>query len=252
MRKLIAAFAAALLAGPAAAQEGKKNGNGKAPSLEETLAWLKSLDAKPESAQKQPRFPTLTVDELKTMKAIRLGGHRASDNKHVFINAADFKHLTALPALENANLVEVDGFTDEALVHISKITTITDLNLGDAWVTNAGLPLIAKLKELKRLDLGWTKDVGDAGMPILAKLTKLEHLGLGGTKVTDAGLPALAALPALKELSLGGTAVTDKGLQALAACKSLATLNLNNKMKVTQQGIDKLKKALPSLNVVMK
>ena len=46
--------------------------------------------------------------------------------------------------------------------------------------------------------------------------------------------------------------VTDKGLQSLAACKGLTTLNLNSKMKVTAAGVDKLKKALPSLNVVMK
>ncbi len=248
MKTLAAALAIALLGAPQAAV--KKVGS--AGSLETTLAWLKSLDTNPQSAQKQPRFPNLTVEDLKTLKEIRLGGHRASDGKHVFINAADFKHLSALPTLEKCDLVEVDGLTDEALVHISKIATITELNLGDAWVTNAGMPLVAKLKELRRLDLGWTKDVGDASLPVLAKLSKLEILGLGGTKVTDAGLPALAAFPSLKELSLPATAVTDKGLPSLAACKKLTTLNLNNKMKVTPAGIDKLKKAHPSLNVVMK
>jgi len=244
MKSLIAALAIVILP--------QAKSNGKGPTLEETLAWLKSLDTNLNSAQKQPRFPSLTVEDLKAMKTIRLGGHRASDNKHVFINAADFKFFAALPAIETANLVEVDGFTDEALVHVCKVTTITDLNLGDAWVTNAGLPQLARLKELKRLDLGWTKDVGDAGMPILAKLTKLEHLGLGGTKVTDAGLPALAALPNLKELSLPGTAVTDKGLMGLSGCKSLTTLNLDAKMKVTQKGTDALKKARPNLTVVVK
>jgi hypothetical protein len=223
----------------------------KAPKPEDTVAWLKSLDAKPDSAQKQPRFANLTVEDLKTLKEIKLGGHRASDNKHVFINGAEFKNLY-LPALEKCNLVEIDGFTDEALTHISKMTTITELNLGDAGITNAGIPMIAKLKELRRLDLGWTKDVGDASIPLLARLPKLEILGLGGTKITDAGLPALAAFPALKELGLPATAVTDQGLQSLAACKTLTTLNLNKKMKVTQAGIDKLKKACPNLNVVVK
>jgi hypothetical protein len=244
--KTLAALLALLMVPQAALKKDEK-----APKLEETLAWLKSLDAKPESAQKQPRFPSLTVDDLKTLKEIRLGGHRASDGKHVFINGAEFKSLY-LPALEKCNLVEIDGFSDEALTYISKMTTITELNLGDAGVTNAGMPLVAKLKELRKLDLGWTKDVGDASMPVLAKLPKLESLGIGGTKITDAGLPALAAFPALKELSLPATAVTDKGLQSLAACKGLATLNLNSKMKVTPAGIDKLKKALPSLNVVVK
>ncbi len=246
MKALAAALALALLAQNAIRKDGK------AAKPEDTVAWLKSLDTRPESAQKQPRFPSLTVEDLKTLKEIRLGGHRASDGKHVFIAAAEFKNLAGLPALEKCNLVEIDGLTDEALVHVSKLTTITELNLGDAGVTNAGMPLIAKLKGLRRLDLGWTKDVGDASMPVLAKLPKLESLGLGGTKITDAGLPVLAAFPALKELALPGTAVTDKGLQSLAGCKNLATLTLNKKMKVTQAGIDRLKKALPSLNVVMK
>ncbi|HLF93994.1 MAG TPA: hypothetical protein VJB14_11065 [Planctomycetota bacterium] len=226
--------------------------NGKAPSSEEALAWLKSLDAKPESAQKQPRFPALTVDDLKTMKEIRLGGHRASDGKHVFIDPAGFKNLLALPALEKANLVEIDGFTDEALVPIGKLSGLKELNLGDAGVTNAGLKHLSGLKELTRLDLGWTKDVGDAGMPLLAKLKKLEFLGLGGTKVTDAGLPALAALPNLKEVALMGTAVTDQGLQSLAACKGLASVLVGKKGKVTQAGMDRLKKALPACTVMIK
>lgn len=225
---------------------------GQQPSLEETLAWLKDLDVRPDAAPKSPRFPALTLEELRGLKAIRLGGHRASDNKHVAIPAAEFKHLAALPALEKADLVEIDGLTDEALAQVAKIATLTELNLGDAWVTNAGLPALTKLKALRRLDLGWTKDVGDSGLAVLAKIKTLEQLGLGGTKVTDAGLPALAALPKLRELSLQGTAVTDQGLQALAACKSLTTLTLGKKMKVTPQGVDALKKALPACTVVLK
>ena len=43
------------------------------PTPEATLAWLQSLDTRPESAQKKPRFPNLTVDDLKTLKDLRLG-----------------------------------------------------------------------------------------------------------------------------------------------------------------------------------
>src|SRR6185503_9936730 len=110
-----------------------------APTPEATLAWLQSLDTRPESAQKQPRFPALTVDDLKTLKDLKLGGHRASDNKHVFIPASEFRFLLVLPALENANLVEIDGLSDEALAFIGRIEGLRSLNLGDAQITNAGL-----------------------------------------------------------------------------------------------------------------
>ena len=222
------------------------------PDLEAAHAWLKSLDVKPESAQKQPRFAALTVEDLKTLKEIRLGGHRASDNKHVFIEAAEFRFLAALPALEKANLGEVDGFTDEALGYVASITTLTELNLGDAWVTDAGLKALSKLKNLRRLQLGWTRDVGDAGLPLLLPCANLEFLGLGGTKVTDAGLPVLAKLPRLKELHLQGTAVTDAGFQSLAAVKSLSTVQLGKKSKVSAGAVDRLRKARPDLTVAIK
>ena len=219
------------------------------PTPEETLAWLKSLDTRPDSAQKKPRFPTLTVDDLKTLKDLRLGGHRASDNKHVFIPAAEFKFLLGLPALETLNLAEVDGFNDESLVFVGKLKGLKLLNLGDARVTNAGLKHLGGLKDLETLDLGWTMDVGDAGLPLLAKLPNLKMLGLGGTKVTDAGLPLLAGFKSLKEVRLGATAVTDKGLSALESCRGLEKVVLGKKTKTTQPGIDRLKKALPACAV---
>lgn len=195
-----------------------------APTPEATLAWLQSLDTRPESAQKKPRFPNLTVEDLKTLKDVRLGGHRASDNKHVFIPAGEFKFLLGLPALENANLVECDGLNDESLVFIGKIKGLKSLNLGDAQVTSGGLQSLAALKSLETLDLGWTKDVGDAAIPLLARFPNLKVLGLGGTKVTD------------------------RGVAGLEACKGLTTLKLA-KTKVTPAAIDRLKKALPGCTV---
>lgn len=223
-----------------------------APTIEEAHAWLKSLDARPESAQKKPRFPDLAPGDLKTMKEIKLGGHRASDNKHVFIPAAEFRFLLALPALEKANLVEIDGLTDESLAFIGKIAGLKELNLGDAQVTSGGLKPLTGLKNLETLDLGWTKDVGDEGLSTLSGLPKLRILGLGGTKVTDAGLPRLAAFAALEEVRLMATGVTDLGFEALAACKTLTAVKLGKKSKVTPQAIEKLKKSLPNCSVDVK
>ena len=219
------------------------------PTPDETLAWLQSLDSRPESAQKQPRFPNLTVDDLKTLKDIRLGGHRASDNKHVSIPAAEFRFLLGLPALENASLLEIDGLTDESLVFIGKIEGLRTLHLGDAQITNAGLKHLTGLRNLEVLDLGWTKDVGDVGLPLLSKLPNLKILGLGGTKITDAGLPLLTSFKSLRELRIPATGITDQGLKALEACKGLETLQLGKKSKVTPAAIDRLKKALPACTV---
>jgi internalin A len=219
-----------------------------APTPEATLAWLQSLDTRPESAQKKPRFPNLTVDDLKTMKDLRLGGHRASDNKHVDIPAAEFRFLLGLPALETLNLAECDGFDDESLVFVGKLANLKSLNLGDARVTNAGLKSLAGLKNLETLDLGFTKDVGDPGLSLLVRLPSLKMLGLAGTKVTDAGLSLLPSFKTLQEVRLGATAVTDRVVPSLEACKGLKSVRLA-KTKVTPQGIERLKKALPGCTV---
>src|SRR5262245_20640511 len=110
MRKLaIPILLALLLAGPAYAEE-------SAPRLEEALPWLKKVDEN----FAQPRFSDLTTEKLKTLTEIKVGGHTKA-GPHIELNAADFKFLTALPSLTKANLSEITGLTDEALVHVGTI-----------------------------------------------------------------------------------------------------------------------------------
>jgi len=182
------------------------------PSLEAALAWIKRVDEN----FKEPRFSHLNLETLKTLSEINLGGHRKSDNKHVFIPPAEFVHLRALPALQKATLWEIDGLTDEALVHIGQVLKLRELELGDAQISGAGLKHLRRLKSLTFLGLGWTKDVGDTGMPHLTTLTRLEVLVLSGTKVTDTGLGPLAKLKKLRELRLEEMSqITDAGLLRL-------------------------------------
>jgi hypothetical protein len=186
-----------------------------AASREAAFVWLKSVDEQ----FKQPRLSGLTLEKLNALTDVNLGGHRKSDGKHIAIPAAGFRHLAALPALRKATLWEIDGLDDEALTHIGKVTTLRELELGDAQITSAGLKHLRGLRELTFLGLGWTKDVTDAGLPELAALSNLEVLVLSGTKVTDAGLSHLAKLPKLKEVRLATLPqVTDAGLLKLKDC----------------------------------
>lgn len=129
----------------------------------------------------KPRFAGLTLEKLNTLTEIQLGGHRKSDGKHVFIPSAEFRHLSALPALRKAVLWEIDGLDDEALAHIGKVTTLRDLDLGDAQITSAGLKHLRGLQSLTFLGIGWTKDITDAGMPDITAISNLETLVLSGT-----------------------------------------------------------------------
>jgi len=122
------------------------------PSLAETLAWLRKLDENYD----RPRFHTLTTESLKTLTSITLGGH-TKDGGHVRIPAAEFRYLTPLTALKRANLGEIEGLSDEALVHIGKLTSLTHLHLHDGELTDAGMKHLVNLKDLKLRHLFYKK-----------------------------------------------------------------------------------------------
>ena len=78
--------------------------------------------------------------------------------------------------------------------------------------------------------------------------SSLRRLHLERTGVGDVGLSHLKGLANLEYLNLYGTKVSDKGLAHLTGLKKLKRLYLWQS-KVTEKGADKLRKALPDLNV---
>jgi len=62
------------------------------------------------------------------------------------------------------------------------------------------------------IGLGGTK-MNNAGLKELAKLQNLRSLDISHTQVTDAGLKQLAAIKKLRSLDLGASMVTDAGLK---------------------------------------
>jgi hypothetical protein len=186
------------------------------PSLAESLAWLKRMDGE----LKKPRYAELTLEQLKTMTELRLGGHRASDNKHLFVKPEELKHLIALPHLKKLHLGENDGVTDAALVHVGKLTGLSELVLWDSPITDAGIKHLTPLKELTNLDLAFATKLSTACLADIVQFPKLELLVLSGTKVDD--VSSLSQLATLKELRLG---------------------------KLMPRGLDDLKKARPALIV---
>lgn len=113
-------------------------------------------------------------------------------------------------------------------------------------VTDAQVALLAPVADqIYELNLAGTK-VTDEGLAVLARMKNLHRLHLERTGVTDAGLANLTDLPSLEYLNLYGTSVTDDGLQQLKALKSLKELFLWQS-KVTDAGAQRLKQSLPAL-----
>ena len=85
-------------------------------------------------------------------------------------------------------------------------------------------------------------------MDRLRDLPQLRELSLTGMKLTDPLAKNLTASPKLEKLSLAGSLLTDIGARHLEALTGLTTLDLR-KTRVTAEGIDALKKALPKCEI---
>jgi hypothetical protein len=88
------------------------------------------------------------------------------------------------------------------------------LNLAESHVSDAGMALLAALKNVSRLHLEQSK-VTDAGLAHLGSLDRLEYLNLYGTQITDAGLAHLSELKHLRHLYLWQTKVSYEAAMAL-------------------------------------
>lgn len=91
----------------------------------------------------------------------------------------------------------------------------------------------------------------DADLQYLARLPNLRRLNLArSVDVTDAGLAHLEGLKHLKLLVLDDAdQVTDRGLRSLGRLKRLAHLRLDVGRRMTPAGIEQLKRDLPSCRI---
>ncbi|MBI1902360.1 MAG: hypothetical protein HYS13_14765 [Planctomycetia bacterium] len=122
------------------------------------------------------------------------------------------------------------------------------LVLGDCSLTADQLREIAALPRLEALALHRCLVADDALEP-LRQAAGLQVLTLPECGLTDAGLRHLSSLCELETLEVpGNRGITDAGLEHLRRLKKLRFLDLTN-TGVTEQAVDRLREALPELEV---
>jgi hypothetical protein len=166
----------------------------------------------------------------------------------------DMAHLAKLHRLEVLELANCYQLTDAGLKVLAGLRDLRELRLGqvvyqgyDPKVGDAGLVHLAGLTRLEILELQGT-GLTDRGLANLSGLTRLQDLSLGDTRITDAGLKHLKGLSQLQELDLRDTAVTDAGLTALTGLSRLRTVRLEG-TRVTPRGVALLQQALPEAEI---
>jgi hypothetical protein len=110
------------------------------------------------------------------------------------------------------------------------------------------LEQLCKLTDARSL-LVYQSELDDADLAMVANsMTKLDTLNISNTKVTPAGFAELAKLPNLVSLVASNLPITDESLVHLYGLKSLMSLEIKS-TKVTADGVQKLRAALPQANI---
>ncbi|MFI5384877.1 MAG: leucine-rich repeat domain-containing protein [Fimbriimonadales bacterium] len=153
---------------------------------------------------------------------------------------AGFEHLTEL-------VVNGTQVTDAGIQELKNLHSLKRLALADSRITDAGLRVLANFANLDTLILSGTQ-VTDGGLSALRGLKSLKLLILTDTEVTDAGMQVLLDLPALETVWLP-KGVTDRGLFELAKLPSLRSVYLSDVPKVTFEGLVKLRRLRPDIQI---
>jgi Leucine-rich repeat (LRR) protein len=151
------------------------------------------------------------------------------------------RHLTNIADLTEIEELYLGGptMTDQALVHLTKMTQLKKLHLSQSNVTGSGLPNLVGLTQMEELDME-NSQIGDTGLVHIGKMPNLRKLNISSNpltgKVTDAGLAHLKDLKLLEDIVLPWGGLTDAGLSNLAALTAMKKMEVGGE-KITGRGI---------------
>ncbi|MEZ6131414.1 MAG: protein kinase [Planctomycetaceae bacterium] len=140
-------------------------------------------------------------------------------------------------------------FKDADLTKLSGLQQLKGLVLTGCQVNGSGFRGLNDVPQLESLYLSDTQ-VTDEFLTELKRIPKLRVVHLNGTQVTDAGVAVLAEIPRLTWIELIKCNVSDACIESLSRLQNLQRLDVS-RTKMTQQGIDALKAAIPHAEVTV-
>lgn len=214
-----------------------------------------SNEGEPTATEAAPAPAAPTGDSEKAMSELK---EVASDVKTAggYVTEVSFRgketlpegslaQLSQFPKLSSVLLNDV-AISDDDLVAIGKLTSLTNLDLRGCPVSNAGMEHLSGLTNLRVLRLSGSNGkttVDDGGLKPLASLKSLKALLLDFLWVSGDGIQELKGLDKVEELYLAGTLVGDADLAVVVETfPKLKKLRVSKLSQVTGEGLSHVKK----------
>jgi serine/threonine protein kinase len=177
----------------------------------------------------------------------------------------DYIDLHASPAvpteklfaiLKNLNELSVMqcGLTNEDIAQIAKIKDLRSLNIGkNGKLTDACIPSIEALPKLTDLDICICPEISAHALAKSSFLPRLTSLDLSVTTFSNIELREIAdKAKSLEHLSMSYSEVTDQGLLAFSNVKKLSDVTITHCPRISAQAIAEFKKKLSSCSIISK
>ena len=214
-------------------------------ALRDGIDPIEALKQRPESRQLQAAAGFRSW--LGSCGVIQQGHGRKAKLSLAIDGATDLSPLAPLaPNRLHALHATNAPITDDQLIHLTEMESLSVLDLSNTRITDRGLVYLQNLPALEELRL-WETSVSDAGLAMLGRIRSLRILGLGETRVTDAGLAHLQGLEHLRVLQLWGPEVEGHGLAALHRLSHLEHVSLP--WRVRGRSRRQLRDAVPGVMV---
>jgi hypothetical protein len=156
---------------------------------------------------------------LSRLESLAITNSRIGDAA-VEVIASSFPGLVELDLSSNVNL------TGAAMKAIASLGKLERLGLMQTRFNDLHTRRLAKLPELRVIDLRGMMESGDMTLGVLGRLPHLRGLKHRSSVVTDEGLADLAKSPALEALLIQDFAITDAAGSHLAALPRLTSLEI--------------------------
>jgi hypothetical protein len=173
------------------------------------------------------------LEPLGGIKQLLLQGTQVTDE--------GMRHISGMSGLDELYIWDATEVSDAGVAHLKDLGRLRKIHISRSKIGDASLGTLGGLPRLEDMALQGNHFT-DAGLALLKRSTNLKRLwiGLGETKITDAGMAHLSGLTNLELLDLQGTEVTERGLDHLKTLKKLTVLWFGER-RITKEAMPNLK-----------